>query len=202
MSRYRGAVLKIVRRLGELPGLTRKVTKRVTRPGQHGDQNRKPSEYSIRLEEKQKIRFNYGLTERQLIKYVRDARRIKGSTGEALLQLLEMRLDNIVFRLGMAPTIPAARQLVNHGHICVYSKRVSIPSYQCQTGDIISVRNNMRSKHLIENYASFPGLANIPSHLEIDKISLTGKVTKIIAREWVALQLNELLVVEYYSRKG
>ena len=202
MSRYRGAVLKIVRRLGELPGLTRKVTKRVTRPGQHGDQNRKPSEYSIRLEEKQKIRFNYGLTERQLIKYVRDARRIKGSTGEALLQLLEMRLDNIVFRLGMAPTIPAARQLVNHGHICVYNKRVSIPSYQCQTGDLISVRNNTRSKHLIENYVSFPGLANIPSHLEIDKISLTGKVTKIIAREWVALQLNELLVVEYYSRKG
>jgi small subunit ribosomal protein S4 len=133
MSRYRGAVLRIVRRLGELPGLTRKTTKRTTRPGQHGDQNRKTSEYSIRLEEKQKIRFNYGLTERQLLKYVRNARRIKGSTGEALLQLLEMRLDNIVFRLGMAPTIPAARQLVNHGHICVNTKRVSIPSYQCQT---------------------------------------------------------------------
>jgi small subunit ribosomal protein S4 len=202
MSRYRGAVLRIVRRLGELPGLTRKITKRVTRPGQHGDQNRKPSDYSIRLEEKQKIRFNYGLTERQLLKYVRDARRIKGSTGEALLQLLEMRLDNVVFRLGMAPTIPAARQLVNHGHICVHSKRVSIPSYQCQAGDIISVRSNLRSKQLVESYVSFPGLANIPSHLEIDKLSLTGKVTKIIAREWVALQLNELLVVEYYSRKG
>jgi len=161
MSRYRGAVLRIVRRLGELPGLTRKTTKRTTRPGQHGDQNRKPSEYSIRLEEKQKIRFNYGLTERQLLKYVRSARRIKGSTGEALLQLLEMRLDNIVFRLGMAPTIPAARQLVNHGHICVNSKRVSIPSS-----------------------------------------NLTGKVNGVIEREWVALQLNELLVVEYYSRKG
>merc|ERR1712127_123100 len=110
---------------------------------------RKPSEYAIRLEEKQKLRFNYGVTEKQLLRYVRDARRIKGSTGEALLQLLEMRLDNIVFRLGMAPTIPAARQVVNHGHICVNGKRVSIASYQCQTGDVISVRNNPRSKQLV-----------------------------------------------------
>jgi small subunit ribosomal protein S4 len=202
MSRYRGAVLRVIRRLGELPGLTRKITKRNTRPGQHGDQNRKPSEYSIRLEEKQKLRFNYGLTERQLLKYVRDARRIKGSTGEALLQLLEMRLDNIIFRLGMAPTIPAARQLVTHGHIYINNKRVSIPSYQCQTGDLVNVRNNSKSKQLVETYMSFPGLANIPTHLEVDKSTFTGKVNGIIEREWVALQLNELLVVEYYSRKG
>ena len=202
MSRYRGAVVRIIRRLGELPGLTRKVTQRNSRPGQHGDQSRKPSEYSIRLEEKQKLRFNYGLTERQLLKYVRNARRIKGSTGEALLQLLEMRLDNIVFRLGMAPTIPAARQLVTHGHICINGKRVSIPSYQCQTGDSVTVRDNSRSKQLVEAYLSFPGLANLPTHLEIDKSTLIGKVNGVIEREWVALQLNELLVVEYYSRKG
>jgi len=88
MSRYRGAVLRITRRLGELPGLTRKTTKRNSRPGQHGDQPRKPSEYAIRLEEKQKLKFNYGITEKQLLRYVKDARRIKGSTGEALLQLL------------------------------------------------------------------------------------------------------------------
>ena len=202
MSRYRGAVLRIVRRLGELPGLTRKTTKRSSRPGQHGEQNRKPSEYAIRLEEKQKLRFNYGLTERQLLKYVRDARRIKGSTGEALLQLLEMRLDNIVFRLGMAPTIPAARQLVTHGHLCVNQRRVSIPSYQCQTGDILSTRTNAKSKQLVESYLAFPGLANLPTHLEMDKLSLVGKVNGIIERDWVALQLNELLVIEYYSRKG
>ena len=202
MSRYRGAVLRIVRRLGELPGLTRKTTKRSSRPGQHGEQNRKPSEYAIRLEEKQKLRFNYGLTERQLLKYVRDARRIKGSTGEALLQLLEMRLDNIVFRLGMAPTIPAARQLVTHGHLCVNKKRVSIPSYQCQTGDVLNVRNSPKSKQLVETYLAFPGLANLPTHLEMDKVNLTGKVNGIIERDWVALQLNELLVVVYYSRKG
>lgn len=202
MSRYRGAVLRIVRRLGELPGLTRKVTKRVSRPGQHGEQNKKLSEYAIRLEEKQKLRFNYGLSETQLLRYVRDARRIKGSTGEALLQLLEMRLDNIVFRLGMAPTIPSSRQLVNHGHICVNGKRVSIPSYQCQAGDIISIKANGKSRQIVERYISFPGLANIPTHLEVDKTNLTGKVNGIIERDWVALQLNELLVVEYYSRKG
>ena len=202
MSRYRGAVLRIVRRLGELPGLTRKVTKRISRPGQHGVQPRKPSEYSIRLEEKQKLKFNYGLTEKQLLRYVKDARRIKGSTGEALLQLLEMRLDNIVFRLGMAPTIPAARQLVTHGHISVQGKRVSIPSYQCHTGDSVTVRKNPKSKKLVEEYLSFPGLANIPTHLELDKSTLTGKVNGVVERDWVAIQLNELLVVEYYSRKG
>jgi len=202
MSRYRGAVIRIVRRLGELPGLTRKTTRRSSRPGQHGAQSRKPSEYAIRLEEKQKLRFNYGLTEKQLLRYVREARKIKGSTGEALLQLLEMRLDNIVFRLGMAPTIPAARQLVNHGHMLVNGKRVSIPSYQCKTGDLISVRQTQKSKSLVENHLAFPGLANIPSHLELDKAQLTGKINGIIEREWVALQLNELLVVEYYSRKG
>ena len=136
------------------------------------------------------------------MKYVRSARRIKGSTGEALLQLLEMRLDNTVFRLGMAPTIPAARQLVNHGHICVNGRRVSIPSYECETGDKITIRNTSKSKQLVEGYLSFPGLANVPTHLEIDKSTLTGKVNGVIEREWVALQLNELLVVEYYSRKG
>lgn len=202
MSRYRGAVLRIVRRLGELPGLTRKVSKRSSRPGQHGNQPRKPSEYAIRLEEKQKIRFNYGLTEKQLLRYVRDAKRIKGSTGEALLQLLEMRLDNIVFRLGMAPTIPAARQLVNHGHVLINEKRVSIASYQCRTGDLVSIRNNPKSRKLVESYLTFPGLANIPSHLELDKPNFSGKVNGIIERDWVALQLNELLIVEYYSRKG
>lgn len=202
MSRYRGAVIKIIRRLGELPGLTRKTTTRTSRPGQHGTQARKPSEYAIRLEEKQKLRFNYGLTEKQLLQYVRTAKRIKGSTGEALLQLLEMRLDNIIFRLGMAPTIPAARQLVNHGHIKVNNIRVSIPSYQCKAGDMISVRQHPKSQSIVKNYLQFPGLANMPNHLQIDKDNLTGKVNGIIERDWVALQLNELLIVEYYSRKG
>jgi small subunit ribosomal protein S4 len=111
-----------------------------------------------------------------------------------------MRLDNIVFRLGMAGTIPAARQLVNHGHITVNGRVVNIASYQCRPGDVISVRNREQSRRLVEANMQYPGLANLPSHLEFDKNTLTGKVNGVIEREWIALQINELLVVEYYSR--
>lgn len=201
MSRYRGPRLRICRRLGDLPGLTRKTSKKQSPPGEHGEKNRKPSEYAVRLEEKQKLKFNYGINEKQLLKYVKIAKRLQGSTGQVLLQLLEMRLDNTIFRLGMAPTIPAARQLVNHGHISVNETRVSVGSYQCKPGDIITVNNQANSKSLIKRYLSFPGLANLPSHLELDSSNLIGKVNSIIEREWVALQLNELLIVEYYSRK-
>ncbi len=201
MSRYRGPRLRIVRRLGDLPGLTRKQPKHAYPPGQHGQNRKKKSEYAIRLEEKQKLRFNYGLSERQLLRYVRRARRVKGSTGLVLLQLLEMRLDNTVFRLGMAPTIPAARQLVNHGHITVNNRVVSIPSYGCRPGDQIGVRDNDRSKQLVQQNLEYPGLANVPSHLELDKTKLIGKVNGVIEREWVALNVNELLIVEFYSRQ-
>ncbi|HEY9632321.1 MAG TPA: 30S ribosomal protein S4 [Coleofasciculaceae cyanobacterium] len=202
MSRYRGPRLRVVRRLGDLPGLTRKSARRSYPPGQHGQARKKRSEYAIRLEEKQKLRFNYGISEKQLLRYVRKARRATGSTGQALLQLLEMRLDNTVFRLGMAGTIPAARQLVNHGHVLVNGRVVDIASYQCRPGDVISVRARDRSKQLVEQNLQFPGLANLPSHLEFDKNNLTGRVNSVIEREWVALQINELLVVEYYSRQA
>lgn len=202
MSRYRGPRLRITRRLGELPGLSRKSAKRSYPPGQHGQNRKKRSEYAVRLEEKQKLRFNYGLSERQLLRYVRKARRASGSTGQALLQLLEMRLDNTVFRLGMAPTIPGARQLVGHGHVTVNGRLVNIPSYQCRPGDVIAVRDQERSRKLVEFNLQFPGLANLPSHLEFDKDKLTGKVNGVVEREWVALQVNELLVVEYYSRQA
>ncbi len=202
MSRYRGPRLRVVRRLGDLPGLTRKTARRAYPPGQHGQARKKRSEYAIRLEEKQKLRFNYGITETQLLRYVRKARRATGSTGQALLQLLEMRLDNTVFRLGMAGTIPAARQLVGHGHVMVNGRVVNIPSYQCRPGDVIAVNQRDRSKRLVEQNLQFPGLANLPSHLEFDKGNLTGKVNGVVEREWVALQINELLVVEFYSRKA
>lgn len=202
MSRYRGPRLRVVRRLGDLPGLTRKAARRSYPPGQHGQARKKRSEYAVRLEEKQKLRMNYGLTETQLLRYVRKARQAKGSSGQVLLQLLEMRLDNTVFRLGMAPTIPAARQLVNHGHVTVNERVVSIPSYECRPGDVISVKDRDRSRKMVEENLQFPGLANLPTHLEFDKNRLTGKVNGVIEREWIALQINELLVVEYYSRKG
>lgn len=202
MSRYRGPRLRIVRRLGDLPGLTRKSARRAYPPGQHGQNRKKRSEYAIRLEEKQKLRFNYGLTEKQLLRYVRKARRAAGSTGQTLLQLLEMRLDNTVFRMGMAPTIPAARQLVNHGHVTVNGRVVDIASYQCRPGEVIGIRNKENSRQMVESNLQYPGLANLPSHLEFDKSKLEGKVNGVVEREWVALQINELLVVEYYSRQA
>jgi len=202
MARYRGPRLRVVRRLGELPGLSRKTARKSYPPGQHGQARKKKTEYAVRLEEKQKLRFNYGLTEKQLLRYVKKARRAGGSTGQVLLQMLEMRLDNTVFRLGFAPTIPAARQLVNHGHITVNGKRMSIPSYNCRPGDEISVRDRDNSRQLVETNLQYPGLANVPSHLELDKNKLIAKVNSIVEREWVALNVNELLVVEYYSRKA
>jgi len=201
MSRYRGPRLRIARRLGDLPGLTRKSPRRAYPPGQHGQGRRKRSEYAIRLEEKQKLLYNYGLSERQLLRYVKKARSSASSTGLMLLQLLEMRLDNTVFRMGMAPTIPGARQLVNHGHLTVNGREVNIPSYQCRPGDLIEVKNKEKSKELVKANLQYPGLAHLPSHLEFDRDKLVGKVNGIIEREWVALQVNELMVVEYYSRQ-
>ena len=202
MSRYRGPRLRVVRRLGDLPGLTRKSARKAYPPGQHGQARKKKSEYAIRLEEKQKLRYNYGVTERQLLRYVKKARRAGGSTGQVILQQLEMRLDNTCFRLGFGPTIPSARQVVNHGHITVNGRVVSIPSYQCRPGDVIGVRNKDASKKLVESNLEFPGLANIPTHLEFDKGKMEAKVNGIIEREWIALNINELLVVEYYSRQA
>jgi small subunit ribosomal protein S4 len=192
----------VVRRLGDLPGLTRKSARKAYPPGQHGQARKKKSEYCIRLEEKQKLRFNYGVTERQLLRYVKKARRASGSTGQVILQQLEMRLDNTAFRLGLGPTIPAARQVVNHGHITVNGRVVSIPSYQCRPGDVIGVRNREASRKLVEANLEFPGLANIPAHLSFDKAKMEAKVNGVIEREWIALNINELLVVEYYSRQA
>lgn len=200
MARYTGPRLRIVRRLGDLPGLTRKKARREYPPGQHGQNRKKRSEYGIRLEEKQKLRYNYGVSEKQLVRYVQKARRVTGSTGQVLLQLLEMRLDNTVFRLGMAPTIPGARQLVNHGHITVNGRVVNIASYQCRPGDLIAVKNSDRSRNIVKTNLENPGLANLPNHLEFNKDNLSGKVNGIVEREWIALTINELLVVEFYSR--
>ena len=206
MARYRGPRLRIVRRLGELPGLTQKTPNRNYPAGQHGpkkkgvgSQKSKESQYAIRLKEKQKLRFNYGISERQLISYVREARRRKGSTGELLLQLLEMRLDNIIFRLGFCPTIAAARQLISHGHVLVNKKKINIPSYICKVNDLISIAET--SKALIKNSLERSNNESIPGHLDLNKEQLTATITSLISRNFVKLQINELLVVEYYSRK-
>ena len=206
MARYRGPRLRIVRRLGELPGLTQKSCTRDFPPGQHGpkkkiggNQKSKESQYAVRLKEKQKLRFNYGISERQLISYVREARRRKGSTGEILLQLLEMRLDNIVFRLGFAPTIAAARQLISHGHIFINKHRINIPSYICKINDSISVTSN--SYDFVKKSIERSNIQLAAPHLEVNKEKLSAVVLDTVPRDLVGLQINELLVVEFYSRK-
>ena len=133
MARYLGPKIKIIRRLGVLPGLTQKTSRRQS----DTDQRRKLSQYALRLKEKQKLRFNYGISEQQLLSYVKKARRLQGSTGTLLIRLLEMRIDTIIFRLSLGSSIASCRQLVTHGHIFVNKKRVTIPSYQCKVSDIV-----------------------------------------------------------------
>nr|YP_010463612.1 ribosomal protein S4 [Bothriospermum zeylanicum]UUL70523.1 ribosomal protein S4 [Bothriospermum zeylanicum] len=203
MSRYRGPRFKKIRRLGVLPGLTNKRPRAGSDLIRNQSRSGKKSQYRIRLEEKQKLRFHYGLTERQLLKYVRIARKAKGSTGQVLLQLLEMRLDNILFRLGMASTIPAARQLVNHRHILVNGRIVDIPSYRCKPQDMITAKDEQKSRTLIQNSLHSSPTEGLPNHLTLHPFDeYKGLVNQIIDSKWVAaLKINELLVVEYYSRQ-
>ena len=204
MSRYRGPKLRISRKLGLLPGLTTKKSNKTNRPGKDGNaggDSKKLTEYGVRLEEKQKLKFNYGLTENQLFRYVKEARRRKGVTGLILLQLLEMRLDTLCFTLGFAKTIAQARQLVNHGHITVNKKTVTIPSFQCRLNDIISVKEKSTSKNLVENNLKNNQVATIPAHLKFDNSKVEAKVLDYCDRNDVGLELDELLVIEYYSRR-
>ena len=200
MSRYRGPKLRIIRRLGDLPGLTTKITQRTSRPGQHGKTNKKLTEYGKRLQEKQKLKFNYGITESQLYQYIKKARRKKGITGLILLQLLEMRLDSICFNLGFSPTISGARQIVNHGHVLVNNKPVNIASFQCRPSDIISVKPKITSKQLIESNVKNKQI-NLPAHLEFSEKKVEGTVKNFCNRDDISLNLDELLVIEHYSRR-
>nr|BBB22066.1 ribosomal protein S4 [Fissidens exilis] len=202
MSRYRGPRVKIIRRLGILPGLTNKISQLKSSSVNQSTSNKKISQYRIRLEEKQKLRFHYGITERQLLNYVRIARKAKGSTGQVLLQLLEMRLDNIIFRLGMASTIPGARQLVNHRHILVNDYIVNIPSYRCKPQDFITVKDREKSQAMIIKNVNFSQKYKVPNHLTFNFLEKKGIVNQILDQESIGLKINELLVVEYYSRQA
>jgi small subunit ribosomal protein S4 len=205
MSRYLGPKLKISRRLGLLPGLTTKKSRKINRPGKDGNSNadtsKKLTEYGVRLEEKQKLKFNYGITESQLFRYVKEARRRNGVTGLILLQLLEMRLDTLCFTLGFAKSITQARQLVNHGHITVNKKVISIPSFQCRINDIIGIKEKNISKNLVETNIKNNPRSEIPYHLKFDNSKLEAKVLDYCDRNDIPLQLDELLVIEYYSRR-
>nr|BBB22054.1 ribosomal protein S4 [Fissidens beckettii] len=202
MSRYRGPRVRIIRRLGILQGLTNKIPQLKSSSINQSTSNKKISQYRIRLEEKQKLRFHYGITERQLLNYVRIARKAKGSTGQILLQLLEMRLDNIIFRLGMAPTIPGARQLVNHRHILVNNYIVNIPSYRCKPQDFITIKDRQKSQAMIIKNVNFSQKYKVPNHLTFNSLEKKGLVNQILDQESIGLKINELLVVEYYSRQA
>nr|ALP86085.1 ribosomal protein S4 [Phacus orbicularis] len=203
MSRYLGPRLRIVRRLGILPGLTSKTSKKISLPGQSAiSSSKKLSEYCIRLREKQKLRFNYSITDRQLLNYFKKARKKKGSSGFELLSLLEMRLDNIVFRLGIASTILFARQLISHGHITVNYKVINIPSFICKPSFIVGIRKRNSSQVLVRTNLLLAKNSFLPSHLVFSNDKLEGKILSPLSRNSLILLVNDLLVVEYYSRKS
>jgi small subunit ribosomal protein S4 len=200
MSKYRGPRVRIIRRLGALPTFSQAIVKRSSRPGQHGARKRKFTQFAYRLAEKQKLRFYYGVSEKQLIRYVKAARRAKGSTGRVLLQNLEIRLDNILYRLGWAPTLPAARQLVSHGHILVDQKRVTTSSFSCSLRQVITVQKSLKVRKLVEESLQ-KCVRTLPSHLSLNVDSLTAVVNKQVDRLEILLNLSELLVIEYYSNR-
>ena len=172
--------------------------KRPVVPGQHGTARKKISEYGIQLREKQKVRRAYGMLEKQFRNYYEKAAASKESTGFALLKMLELRLDNVIYRVGLGVSRAESRQIVNHGHITVNGKKVNIPSYQVKVGDVIAVKE---SKQALEMFASLKGLkVNTPKWLEFDTNSLTGKVLALPEREDIDLNIQEHLIVEYYSR--
>ncbi len=203
MVRYRGPKKKIINKLGNLPGLTQKV-RRESGNQQENDLNEqkknKSSPYKIRLNEKQKLRFYYGINEVQLIRYVKEAKRKKGLTGFLLMQLLEMRLDNILFRLNIVPTIPSARQIISHGHVYINSKKVNIASFQCQPGDCITFKNNDKILLMLKsNFKNFENsnLNSLNDHLEFDFNTMTCKVNNLIEEHNLIFNVNDILVVEY-----
>lgn len=202
MARFRGPRLKLVRRFqAHLPGLTRKsAERRPYPPGQHGpNRRRKMSDYAVRLEEKQKLRFNYQVSEKQLRKYFKKAKASKGDTGLRLLQILETRLDNVVFRAGFAPTIPAARQMVTHGHVTVNGKRVDVPSYQLREGEEVSLGAKGKANELFKSFFAQPSLV-YPSYLEMDEKEMSATVKALPERDDIPLEVQENLIIEHYNR--
>lgn len=167
-----------------------------------GPQRRpKKSEYALQLTEKQKVKFVYGVLEKQFRAYYEKAARMKGNTGDELMTLLERRLDNVVFRLGLAATRREARQLVNHGHFTVNGRKVNIPSYLVKVGDVIEVRESSRSSVKFKRFVGEDAIiVNVPQWLEKEKNSLKGTITKLPAREDIDLPIEEHLIVELYSK--
>ncbi len=200
MSKYTGPVYKKSRRLGfSVLESGQELARRPYAPGQHGQGRRKKlSNYGVQLQEKQKVRFMYGLNEKQFKKIFVKAGKLAGVHGENFLKLLESRLDNLVYRLGFAPTRRAARQIVNHGHITVNGKKVDIPSYTCKPGDVIAVKESSKEHPVIK-----ASLENTKSRVEFvtyDENKMAGTFVRLPERSELNADINESLIIEYYNR--
>ncbi|MBE6154592.1 MAG: 30S ribosomal protein S4 [Firmicutes bacterium] len=200
MARYTGPAYKKSRRLNFSTLENGKdLARRPYAPGQHGaDRRKKLSEYGVQLQEKQKVRIMYGLNEKQFHKLFERASKLKGVAGENLLKLLESRLDNLVFRMGLANTRRGARQVVNHGHITVNGVKVDIPSYSCKPGDVIAVKENSQDHPAIK--ASLDNKVALPAFVEFDKNKMTGTYVRYPERSELNAEINESLIVEFYNR--
>ena len=200
MARYTGPNNKKARRVSfSILENGKDIAKRPYGPGQHGkDKKRKPSNYAIQLNEKQKVRFMYGISEKQFKKLVNDSAKMKGVHGENLLILLESRLDNIVYRIGFATTRRGARQLVNHGHITVNGKKVDIPSYRVKPGDVIAIKENSSDHKGIE--IALANKVKRPDFINYDEAKRIGTYVRYPERSELNADINESLIVEFYSR--
>ena len=201
MARYTGPTSKIARKFGEpIFGPDKVLDKKNYGPGQHGNQRRrgKQSEYAMQLQEKQKAKYTYGILEKQFSNLFKEALRRKGITGEILLQLCETRLDNVVYRLGIAPTRRAARQMVTHKHIVVNDNITNIPSYSLKIGDVVSVREKSKSLEMVG--ASLAASSQESDWLEWNVDTMTGKVLALPEREQIPENIKEQLIVELYSK--
>ncbi|WP_407887407.1 30S ribosomal protein S4 [Levilactobacillus sp. N40-8-2] len=201
MSRYTGPSWRISRRLGvSLSGTGKELNRRPYAPGDHGQGRRqKLSEYGTQLREKQKLRFTYGMTERQFYNLFKRAGKIsEGTHGTNFMILLERRLDNVVYRLGLATTRRQARQLVNHGHITVDGKRVDIPSYEVEVGQVVSVREKSKDMTIIKG--AVEAVVGRPQYVQFDADKLEGSLTRFPQREELDAELDDSLIVEYYNR--
>jgi len=203
MARYTGPKSKISRRFGvAIFGPSKALERKNYGPGMHGPKGsrRKQSEYSVALAEKQKLRYQYGILERQFRRYFSIASTKRGVTGEILLQLLETRLDNVIYRLGFANSRSAARQMVSHGHVQVNGRKVNISSFNVKPGDAITVKEKPQSRRLAAKNLELTQITPVPDWLTVDKEQFSGKVSRIPTREEIAPIVNEQLIVELYSR--
>ncbi len=205
MAKFIGSKGKLVRRFGENvfgnPKFDKLLSRKAYKPGQHGQtRRRRLSNYGLQLQEKQKIKYMYGLPEKQFRTNFQKAEKMKGETGTIMLQLLERRLDNVVYRLGLAPTRSAARQLVNHGHLLVNGKTVNIPSFSVKPGDVVKVRDKSKKMDIIlDSMKRIKGDLEL-TWLSLDKAKMQGTFVEIPDRDQMNLTFDERLVIELYSK--